>query len=493
MRMSLPEPRSFAGKTYIMVKTKILATLGPASSCPAIIAKMIRAGLAGARINFSHGTHEQHAATIQSAREAARECGTALAIVGDLCGPKIRTGIISSDDNLLRVGDQVIITREIIDGTAKRFSTNYARMIDEVDAGHRVLIDDGLVRLQVLERKSDQLICECQVGGTLSNNKGINLPDSNLTTPTLTEKDRVDLAFAAKQGLDCIALSFVRRPDDVVELREALHRLDSSMQLVVKVETPQAVGHLDAIIELSDMILVARGDLGVEMDLAKVPLVQKDMVDRCNRTGTPVIVATQMLQSMVTNSTPTRAEVSDVANAILDGCDVVMLSAETAVGHDPVGVVRIMAHIAAEAEAFQAGQPRTDLFRIGSPSGNEMTTPAAVARSACIVASDLGAKAIVSRLQAGRAIRLISKYRPSCPVIGLASDDALLRSMGLYYGVIPVRFDGNLNDSETVARLDEWLRENQGLASGDWIVIEAGGARNGPVTGRSIVIHPIGK
>lgn len=456
-----------------MNPTKIVATLGPASESEEMIRSLIDVGLDVARLNFSHGTHERHEAALSRVRRVADERALHLAVLGDLCGPKLRIGQIAAGAVLHR-GDECRVTRQPLDGDGRRFSTNHAAVIDEAQVGHRLLIDDGLIQLCIIAKAPDELICRCDVGGKLSSAKGLILPDTDLSLPSLTEKDERDVEWAIRHQLDYLALSFVRRADDVITLRERLNIAGANIPIVSKIETPQAIENLDDIIRVSDALLVARGDLGVMTDLTRVPLLQKDMIARCSLAGRPVIVATQMLQSMVDQPTPTRAEVSDVANAVFDGADAVMLSAETASGQYPLEALRVMNQItqgvadyqrramrgrgeapgaagaAADASpgqdssaevghdrGFDDAQSRRSSIRL---VGADMDpTTAAVARSAANVAADLDADWLAVWCRTGTTAAWISKYRPRRAIVGFSSDPQVCHRLSLLYGVIPYR------------------------------------------------------
>ncbi len=463
-----------------MNPTKIVATLGPASESEEMIRALIDVGLDVARLNFSHGTHEGHEAVLTRVRRVADERRLHLAVLGDLCGPKLRIGRIAPGA-VLRRGDECRITRQPLDGDARRFSTNHPAVIDEAQVGHRLLIDDGLIQLCIIGKERDELICRCDVGGKLSSAKGLILPDTDLSLPSLTEKDERDVEWAIRHQLDYLALSFVRRADDVISLRERLNIAGANIPIVSKIETPQAIENLDDIIRVSDALLVARGDLGVTTDLTRVPLLQKDMIARCSLAGRPVIVATQMLQSMVDQPTPTRAEVSDVANAVFDGADAVMLSAETASGQFPLEALKVMNQItqgvadyqrrttrgrgeawggagaASEASAtqdsaanachdrgFDDAQTRRSSIRL---VGADMDpTTAAVARSAANVAADLDADWIAVWCRTGTTASWISKYRPRRAIVGFSSDPQVCHRLSLLYGVIPYRIEAARTD-----------------------------------------------
>ncbi len=454
-----------------MIQTKIVATLGPASDSEHMIGTLLDAGVDIFRLNFSHGTLEQHARTYERVRKVCRDHGSTAAVMGDLCGPKIRVDPVEDEGFEISKGDRIEIVADHLVGTAERISTNRPELIHEVGPGHRILIDDGLIQLRVAEAREDRLICQCEVGGMIRTRKGLNMPDSDLGMSALTEKDREDLAWALGNGLDYIALSFVRSPDDLKELRELMPLRDSDCPIVAKIETVQAIEHLDAIIEQSDVILVARGDLGVEMDLAQVPILQKRIVQACQNAAKPVIVATQMLQSMVSSPTATRAEVSDVANAILDRADCVMLSAETSVGNYPVESVTMLNRIAKHTEAYL--RSRQESARV-DPGRTLRRVTTAVAHGASLLARELGAKLVAVWTETGNTARLLSKTRLSVPVAGLSPDERVCRRMSMFYGVIPLQMEQEGQITAMLAGLDGALT-SRGLAeAGELIVVVAG-------------------
>jgi len=329
-------------------RTKIVATLGPASSNEKVLKKMVEAGLDVVRLNMSHGTHKEHKERIALIRKVEREVGRPLPILIDLCGPKIRIGKIEKEPLYLHRGDLITLTTG--NPEKGKITVNYPNLHKEVRKGETILLADGTFRLKIREVKGKDIICEVIVGGPLTSHKGVNLPHSKLSVPALTEKDRKDVLFGVKNGVDIIALSFVRKAEDVLELKELLKSLGRDIPVIAKVEKPEAVKNIDSIISVADGIMVARGDLGVELPLERVPVIQKQIIRKANEAGKPVITATQMLRSMVDLPVPTRAEVTDIANAVLDGTDALMLSEETAVGKYPVRVVKTMAKIATEAE-----------------------------------------------------------------------------------------------------------------------------------------------
>ena len=472
-----------------MNKTKVVATVGPACRDEATLSAMIAGGVDVFRLNFSHGTLDEHAAAVRNIRAAAAARNAIVAILGDLCGPKIRVGEVVGEAFELSAGDALRIEPGTFPCTRERICTSYDGLCAEVEPGHRVLIDDGQICLRAVRRDAGALVCRCEAGGTVRSRKGVNLPDTRLSLPSLTDKDRRDLAWAVQQELDYVALSFVQSPEDLRQLRSELTRCGGDARVVSKIERPEAVRHLDEIIDLSDAVLIARGDLGVEMDVSKVPLVQKDITRRCAGMGKPVIVATQMLQSMVSSPVPTRAEVSDVANAILDGADAVMLSAETSTGQYPLAALRTIRGIATETEAFLARCPEDATPRI-SPTTLRVTS--AVVHGAAIIARDLDVRLVAVWTETGNTVRLLSKRRPLQWVVGLAESDRVCRWMALYYGVQPVRLDRSGNQREMVGDVDRALMRRGLAATNDRIIIIAGTHLRQPGATNALLIHLVG-
>jgi len=420
-----------------MPKTKIVGTIGPASRDPETIRALIRAGLNVARLNFSHGTHDDHASAIRLVRAAAAELDAPVAILQDLQGPKIRTGALAGGQPVaLADGALVTITTRPVTGSAHLVSTTYAALPAEVKPGDRILVDDGLIALKVIATTATDVQCQVVHGGLLREHKGINLPGVALSTPALTDKDRADLLFGLQQGVDYVALSFVRRARDVQELRAFMRERGYNVPIIAKIEKPEAVEYLDEILAVSDGVMVARGDLGVEMPLEQVPLIQKRIIREANAKGIVVITATQMLESMISNPRPTRAEASDVANAILDGTDAVMLSGEMAVGQFPVETVAVMARIAetvdAEMDCQRRDNPQTMLLRHYHASDAE-----AISDAAHTIATVADVAAIVAFTQSGLTARLISKDRPCVPIIALTPEEQVYRQLALWWGVTP--------------------------------------------------------
>lgn len=417
-------------------RTKIVCTLGPASREPETLTALLCAGMDVARLNFSHGTREDHRANVERLRAASAAVGKTVAILQDLQGPKIRAGALTGGQMTLRAGDEVRIEHAREQRDARTIPTTYAALAQDVHAGATILLDDGLLRLRVLDTDGSAVRCRVEVGGTLKDRKGINLPGVHVSAPALTEKDLDDLRFGVELGVDFVCLSFVRRPEDVALARAALAAAGASTPIIVKIEKPEAVDALDAILDVSDGIMVARGDLGVELGPEKVPLVQKRCIEQANRSGKLVITATQMLESMVTSTFPTRAEASDVANAVLDQTDAVMLSAETASGAHPVLVVETMARIIREIEASERFRRLAEL-----PPVELGATANAIAFAAHAAASRLGdVSALVCISHDGGTPRLLSDYRPTAPVYALVAEAGPCRRLAAFWGVEPVHF-----------------------------------------------------
>ncbi len=453
-----------------MIKTKIIATVGPATDSEQALTSLLNAGVNIFRQNFSHGTLEQHAEVFHRIREVCRKNASHAAIMVDLCGPKIRVDQIEGDSFPIETGHHFDILAEHVLGSPDRVSTNRPALVREVNVGHRILIDDGSVLVRVLEKHQTHLRCVCEVGGRIATRKGLNLPDSDLVMSALTEDDKVNASWAFTNGADYVAMSFVRSAADLQELR-AMMPLNCDCPLVAKIETSHAIQHLDEIIEASDVVLVARGDLGVEMDLAKVPILQKDILRRCQQSGKPAITATQMLQSMVTQPTATRAEVSDVANAILDNSDCVMLSAETSVGQYPIEAVNMMSRIAQKTETLLKERGTTS--RVNAASTLRLVTTA-VSHCTALLANELSAKLVVLWTQAGNTARLLSKCRLNRPIVGLSPDESVCRRMAMYYGIVPVQMQRQKRTLEMLNDVDTMLLKKNLVEVGDLIVVVAG-------------------
>jgi len=448
--------------------SKIVCTIGPVTRTPRMIRKLIDAGMDVARLNFSHGTHEEHAENIAALREAAMLMKKPIAILADLQGPKIRTGALAGGGSVaLRTGQKFVITTAKVLGDSTRVNTTFRPLPHEVKTGDRILLSDGLIELRVERVRGHEVQCHVVNGGILGEHKGINLPGVQLHVPALTEKDRVDLRFALKQGVDYIAVSFVRRAEDVVLAKSLIRRVKKDTPVIAKLEKPEAIANLEEILRSSDGVMVARGDLGVEMNPERVPVVQKNIIARAREFRRPVITATQMLESMTENPRPTRAEASDVANAIFDGSDAVMLSAETATGRYPVEAVSMMARIIEQAEESIHEYPR--------PATQErLKVPETVAELVCHASRELHMKLIAVFTHSGFTARLVSRYRPLVPIVAFSPEAHTRRRMALLWGVTS-RSISDIKKIDGLAMIAEKrLMEERLVRKGDVIGIVAG-------------------
>lgn len=452
-------------------RAKIICTIGPSSHTEAALRTLMESGMDVARLNFSHGSHEEHAAIIQLLRQSAAGLGRSICILQDLQGPKIRTGALKDHKAIaLQAGARVTITTRVVEGSADLISTGFAGLPKEVKPGSRILLSDGRIELTVESVNGDEVQCQVINGGMLAENQGINLPGAALSIPALTEKDRRDLEFGLQNRVDAIALSFVRSAADVREARQiiAAHKLDTPV--IAKLEKPQALDQLEAILEIADGVMVARGDLGVEMPPEKVPVIQKHVIRRASELRKPVIIATQMLESMIENPRPTRAEASDVANAIFDGTDAVMLSAETASGRYPREAVCMMAKIVVEAESNMAEftNPRRRRSR------RALTISETICESIAHAAEDLHMSAIAVFTETGNTARMLSKFRPRSQIYAFSHVPAVCNFMNLLWGVQPVRRDHALNSEEMLSTAEQELLRSGRVRSGDVLGVVAG-------------------
>src|SRR6202161_4704197 len=448
--------------------SKIVCTMGPATSTARMIERLIEAGMGVARLNFSHGTHAEHAERIALLRDAAMKHQKPIAILGDLQGPKIRTGSLAGKTPVeLKAGQRFVITTAKVVGDANRVSTTFRPLPREVHRGNRILLSDGLIELRVTQVRGQEVTCEVVNGGTLGENKGINLPGVQLRVPALTAKDRADLAFALKQGVNYVAVSFVRHAEDVGLAKNLIRRAGRDTPVIAKLEKPEAIENLDAILRVADGVMVARGDLGVEMNPERVPVVQKTIIARARHFRRPVITATQMLESMTENPRPTRAEASDVAHAIFDGSDAVMLSAETASGKYPIEAVSMMAKIIAEAEASDwDSPPRVPL--------EKLKVAETVAELVCHASRELHMKLIAVFTHSGFTARLVSCYRPAVPIIAFSPEAETRRPMALIWGVMPRHIPDVRKIDGLAAVAEKRLLEERLVRKGDVIGIVAG-------------------
>ncbi|NOY77782.1 MAG: pyruvate kinase [Calditrichaeota bacterium] len=473
-----------------MKRAKIIATLGPASNSPEIIQKLIQTGVDVVRLNFSHGTHDEHARMIQIVRNLSKKLNRPIGILQDLQGPKIRVGPIKDGHILLKDGQKITITTEPLTGTTEMISTTYKHLPKDVSPGDRILLDDGLLELRVTKTADTKVICEVIHGGPLGSHKGINLPGVKLSTPSLTEKDKIDLKFGIEQKVDFVALSFVRTPLDVAELKKLIEDEGTDIPVIAKLEKPEAIENLDDILSVADAAMVARGDLGVEMNPEKVPIIQKDIIRKCIEKSIPVITATQMLESMRFQPRPTRAEASDVANAIFDGTDAVMLSAETAAGEYPVESVQMMRKIIEEAEQHS----REDAHPV-LPSGRhaQKTFPDSISEAACEAALELNARAIVAFTQSGFTARLISKYRPSTQIVAFTLSEKVRHRLLLNWGTTTRKIDMINSLDEMIQRVEKALLSDGLVTQGDSIVIVSGAPLGVKGTTNMMTLHRIGR
>ena len=449
-------------------RTKIVATIGPATESPERIRELVQAGATTFRLNFSHGDHSEHAARVATIRQVAHELGVHIGILQDLQGPKIRLGRFEEGPITLGKGDHFALTSKQVRCNQTVATVTYDRLAEEVTAGSRILLDDGRVEMKVdrVDEVDQTLHCVVTVGGVLSNNKGVNFPDVQLSVRALTTKDRQDLAFGLQQGVDWVALSFVRNPSDMQEIRELIRKHGFSTPVVAKIEKFEAIDQIDAILPLCDGVMVARGDLGVEMPAEEVPLLQKDLIHKANSLGIPIITATQMLDSMASSPRPTRAEVSDVANAILDGTDAVMLSNETAVGDFPVEAVETMATIARRIERDYPQRPIDSHL----PS----TIPNAISGAVSSIARQLNAAAILPLTKSGATAHNVSKFRPSTPILAVTSEVSVARKLQLVWGVTPLLIETQQSTTATFTLAMGVAQELGVLKDGDLCVQTAG-------------------
>jgi len=504
--------------TFLM--TKIIATLGPATDSLEQITKLIKAGVRVFRINFSHGTFEEYDKLIKNIKKAEKNTGTYVAILGDLSGPKIRVGKVIPEGVMLEKGMEIrFVSQKVIggsEGNENSFSTTYPKLIDEVELGEKILLDDGNIELKCVKKqktgKHPFLICEVVEGNLLTSSKGINLPESTLTMPSLTEKDFKSLEYAIDRSFDFLALSFVRQAEDVKVLKRRMTELkarpagleitggdlgfstsfeDDYIPIISKIEKPQAIQNLEEIIEESDGVMVARGDLGVEMDLAEVALLQKKIIHFCRQKMKPVIVATQMLQSMIGNSVPTRAEVSDVANAIMDGADAVMLSGETAVGKYPVEAVKMMARVSVKTHNYLTEMNRTRGRFM--PYEGKLGRKAAMARGVAMMAKDMNAKFIVTWTHSGGSTVFLSQQKLQIPIIACGENETRLQQMSILYSIKPVFLKQPGSGSKFIASINKMLIKNGWAKKGDPVIVVA----SSPITKRGItnrvVLHYVGE
>ena len=459
-------------------RAKIVCTVGPASNSEEMLRELMLAGMDVARLNFSHGRHEDHAEVIRRLRKVAGELGRTICILQDLQGPKIRTGLLV--DHLpiaLRAGETVTITADDVPGTSERLATTYRALAHDVKAGERILLSDGRIELQVEQARDGDVLCQVMNGGMLGEHQGINLPGTNVRIPSLTLKDEVDLRFGLQQAVDGVALSFVRTAEDVAYARRTMAALGSEVPLIAKLEKPQAVDNLDAILDVANAVMVARGDLGVELPPEKVPLIQKRVIRRAFELRRPVITATQMLESMTDNPRPTRAEASDVANAIFDGTDAVMLSGESAIGKYPREAVAMMARIVSEAESQPLPLILPDIH-----SPERLSIAETICESMAHAAKDLKVRAIAVFTETGTTARMLSKYRPAAAIYAFTQFEPVCNRMNLLWGVTPARCPAGLSVERMAAFAESEMLRSGALSAGDVFGLIAGTSKSAGAT-----------
>ncbi|CAN5554579.1 pyruvate kinase [soil metagenome] len=448
-------------------KTKIIATIGPASSSSETLEELIRAGVDVCRLNFSHGNYEDHRKVILAIREITQRTHLHAAILVDLQGPKLRIGMVENDAAFLDTGKEVVLTTKECIGTPERLYINYHQLPSDVKEGETILIDDGKIKLRVLSTNyKDEVISIVENGGIVSSRKGVNLPNTKISLPSLTEKDLKDLDFALQMNVDWIGLSFVRKASDITALRQIIAKENKTIKVVAKIEKPEALDDIDYIIQETDALMVARGDLGVELPMQDVPLIQKMLVQKCIRATKPVIIATQMMESMINNSSPTRAEVNDVANSVLDGADAVMLSGETSIGKFPLRVVEYMRNVVTSIE--EKG------FRYNRDHQPDVTSDSylsdAVCYNACVLASQVGAKAIVGMTRSGYTAFKVASQRPKSDIFIFTDRQSLLAQLSLVWGVRGFFYESEAGANQTIHELQELLKA-KGLINTHDIVI----------------------
>ncbi|MFH0922215.1 MAG: pyruvate kinase [Fibrobacterota bacterium] len=450
-------------------KTKILATLGPASSSPTMIERLVKAGMDAARLNFSHGSYADHTRRLRLVRQIATKLGKPLAVLQDLQGPKIRVGNFKNGQVQIKKGAEFTLTTRSIAGDASGVSTVYKGLPHDVKPGEWIYINDGLIKLRVKRVSGKDVLTTVVVGGTVSDHKGINLPGTQVSAPALSAKDREDLVFGLKQGVDYVALSFVRRPEDVRQVKRMIARAGKKSQVIAKIEKPEAVANIDAILDEADGIMVARGDLGVEMSPEAVPAVQKQLIKLAQKRRKLVITATQMLESMTQNPFPTRAEASDVANAVYDGTDAIMLSAETASGHYPVEAVAMMHKIAYSAEC--AGLHRHEAYFVNE---SEDSHERALTEAALYACEEINGKGILVFTRSGRTALLVSKDKRDLPILALTPAQGIMNRMALYWGVVPGFLPFTPSTDKMIASGLKGALKSRVFKKGDTVIILAG-------------------
>ncbi len=468
-------------------KTSIVSTLGPASNSLDTIRELLAAGVSTFRLNFSHGSFAEHLSVLQHINTARAELPYAISVMGDLCGPKIRistiepgTVLVEESELTISVGDEV--------GNAEHFTTSFVDLVEDIQVGHRILIDDGQLALRVIDKTPDRLKCKVLVGGALSSRKGMNLPDTDLSMPPITEKDWQCVDWAIEHKLDYLSLSFVQRSKEIQTLKEYVQKKGSPIKIIAKIEKPQAVDNIESILYAADAIMVARGDLGVEMDLAQVPLVQKKITALCRRFAKPVIVATQVLQSMIENASPTRAEATDISNAVTECADAVMLSGETAVGKHPVSAVKTLAHICKSTEVYieELNELRPRMDRATETAHAEV-----IARAVAHMLDEVEAEMVVIWADNELLCRLLSKARIDDPVLALCPDPVTTQQLSLYYGVVSVHHQPVSSYEQWVAAVEQIVLENKWADKGEELLLLPPLSVLSENTAGAIIMHTI--
>lgn len=452
-------------------KTKIIATIGPASKSPEVLEQLIRAGTNLFRLNFSHGSHEEHLKTLTSIREVAADLRAPVAVLQDLSGPKIRISNVAGD--YVALSDNTEIELKFADGSLSDEKTIYVEGLDPVqilEAGEPILLSDGMISLKAERKETKSVLCSVTKGGRLRSRVGIAFPDSAVELPATTEKDFKDLAWGIENKVDYVAISFVKNKDDVLLLRKTIDEKKSGIKIISKIERKRALDDIDAIVDVSDGLMVARGDLGLEFPLEKLPLLQKNLIEKCNHRGIPVIVATQMLHSMVTSVRPTRAEVSDISTAVMSGADALMLSEETAIGENPVESVYYLGRIAEESEK----NFHFEEYKLRLRDADRETVPDAVAYAAAAAAIKVQAEAIISCTETGNSARLVAKYRPQQPLYGASPNEATLRRMALYWGVNPILLNKTTSHGDEIDGAVSAIAIREKLSHGSRVVVLGG-------------------
>ena len=477
-----------------MRKTKIVCTLGPASDSEEMISRLMDAGMNVCRLNMSHGSYEEQGARIARIKRLREEKGIPVAILLDTKGPEVRTKTVEGGKVTLEAGSEFILTSREIEGDAHQVSITYPKMVELVKPGTRVLIDDGLLAMEVVRiENGTDIVCSVTNGGVLGSRKGISVPDVDLQMPSIGEKDRSDILFGIEQGIDLIAASFVCRPSDVLTIRKlCADNGGSHVQIFSKIENRMGVDNFDEILKVSDGIMVARGDLGVEVDMEEVPVLQKQFIHKCNVAAKPVITATQMLDSMIRNPRPTRAEASDVANAIIDGTDAIMLSGETAAGKYPIEAVNTMVRIASFIEASGLRKDGETIEHDVVKASPMRTVANAVSYACCAMAEDLEAAAIITPSNSGTTARMVARFHPGCPIIAPTTSEHTFHQLGLCYGVVPARMEMSANTDEMISTAVEVAHASGMVKTGDVVIVAAGVPTGVSGTTNLIKAHIVG-